>query len=121
MEACWAHNPEVRRSKLRSANKFWFNGKIHCSNLNGFGYIPIWSNHFAIIFITVRMAEWSKAPDSRLILTPLIGSTSENSGPRMRAWVQIPLLTTIFSSSLFAVTCWLVLCCQNSQCASVAQ
>ncbi|KAH0449778.1 hypothetical protein IEQ34_020470 [Dendrobium chrysotoxum] len=28
----------------------------------------------------VRMAEWSKAPDS-------------SSGPRMRAWVQIPLLT----------------------------
>ena len=42
------------------------------------------------------MAEWSKAPDSRLILTPLIGSTSENSGPRMRAWVQIPLLTKLF-------------------------
>ncbi|CAK7335504.1 unnamed protein product [Dovyalis caffra] len=28
----------------------------------------------------VRMAEWSKAPDS-------------SSGPRERAWVQIPLLT----------------------------
>ena len=24
MEACWAHNPEVRRSKLRSANFFVF-------------------------------------------------------------------------------------------------
>ena len=23
MEACWAHNPEVRRSKLRSARKFF--------------------------------------------------------------------------------------------------
>ena len=23
VEACWAHNPEVRRSKLRSANMFW--------------------------------------------------------------------------------------------------
>ena len=23
-EACWAHNPEVRRSKLRSARRFWF-------------------------------------------------------------------------------------------------
>ncbi|KAH1141421.1 hypothetical protein GYH30_032602 [Glycine max] len=28
------------------------------------------------------MAEWSKAPDS-------------SSGPRERAWVQIPLLTTL--------------------------
>ena len=25
MEACWAHNPEVRRSKLRSANHFFLN------------------------------------------------------------------------------------------------
>ena len=24
MEACWAHNPEVRRSKLRSASYFFF-------------------------------------------------------------------------------------------------
>ncbi|CAN1305786.1 hypothetical protein LINPERPRIM_LOCUS26611 [Linum perenne] len=31
----------------------------------------------------VRVAEWSKAPDS-------------SSGPRKRAWVQIPLLTTHF-------------------------
>ncbi|CAN1143636.1 hypothetical protein LINPERHAP2_LOCUS13693, partial [Linum perenne] len=29
------------------------------------------------------VAEWSKAPDS-------------SSGPRKRAWVQIPLLTTHF-------------------------
>ncbi|CAN1130578.1 hypothetical protein LINPERPRIM_LOCUS13305, partial [Linum perenne] len=29
------------------------------------------------------VAEWSKAPDS-------------SSGPRKRAWVQIPLLTIIF-------------------------
>nr|KYP68285.1 hypothetical protein KK1_021906 [Cajanus cajan] len=36
------------------------------------------------------MAEWSKAPDS-------------SSGPRERAWVQIPLLThyCTFSSSVF--------------------
>ena len=46
-------------------------------------------------FHNVRMAEWSKAPDSRLCLAPYIGSQCENSGPRMRAWVQIPLLTTI--------------------------
>ena len=57
-------------------------------------FIFDWSN------TTVRMAEWSKAPDSRLCLAPLIGSASENSGPRMRAWVQIPLLTIIFFCSI---------------------
>ena len=46
--------------------------------------------------VTVRMAEWSKAPDSRLYLAPLSGA--ECSGPRMWAWVQIPLLTRIFLS-----------------------
>ena len=39
----------------------------------------------------VRMAEWSKAPDSRVKSSTC---TSEHSGPRMWAWVQIPLLTT---------------------------
>ncbi|CAN0841140.1 hypothetical protein LINGRAHAP2_LOCUS3110 [Linum grandiflorum] len=34
------------------------------------------------------MAEWSKAPDS-------------SSGLRKRAWVQIPLLTFLFSFSFF--------------------
>ena len=43
----------------------------------------------------VRMAEWSKAPDSRVNLTTL--SVVECSGPRMWAWVQIPLLTKIFN------------------------
>ena len=46
--------------------------------------------------VNVRMAEWSKAPDSRHSLALLIGSARENSGPRMRAWVQIPLLTNYF-------------------------
>ena len=46
--------------------------------------------------VNVRMAEWSKAPDSRHSLALLIGSAKENSGPRMRAWVQIPLLTNYF-------------------------
>ena len=48
------------------------------------------------VFSTVRMAEWSKAPDSRHSLASFIGSIVENSGPRMRAWVQIPLLTKSF-------------------------
>ena len=39
----------------------------------------------------VRMAEWSKAPDSRFI--PFSCLMSEFSGPRMWAWVRIPLLT----------------------------
>ena len=47
-------------------------------------------------FQHVRMAEWSKAPDSRLRFASLIGGQCENSGPRMRAWVQIPLLTKTF-------------------------
>ena len=43
------------------------------------------------------MAERSKAPDSRAQLFVL----TERSGPRMRAWVRIPLLTKTFFS--FAV------------------
>ena len=39
------------------------------------------------------MAERSKAPDSRDI--PFLHN-SEISGPRMRAWVRIPLLTKTF-------------------------
>ena len=52
--------------------------------------------------VNVRMAEWSKAPDSRHSLAPSIGSAKENSGPRMRAWVQIPLLTKYFLSASVA-------------------
>ena len=33
-------------------------------------------------------------------LTLMIGSCIENSGPRMRAWVQIPLLTATFCVTL---------------------
>ena len=43
---------------------------------------------------TVRVAERSKAPDSRMILAVLC--TVENSGPHLRAWVRIPLLTEFF-------------------------
>ena len=46
---------------------------------------------FMPVQYNVRMAERSKAPDSRYITFSLIG---EHSGPRMRAWVRIPLLTT---------------------------
>lgn len=44
---------------------------------------------------SVRMAEWSKAPDSRLCL-PAVGY----SGLRVEAWVQIPLLTGAFLGGL---------------------
>ena len=46
----------------------------------------------------VRMAEWSKAPDS-------------SSGPRERAWVQIPLLTKflIFIALLFKIVIFILL------------
>ena len=46
--------------------------------------------------VAVRMAERSKAPDSR-------GETlsiTEHSGPRMWAWVRIPLLTPLLLSYL---------------------
>ena len=45
------------------------------------------------VHVCVRMAEWSKAPDS-------------SSGLRKRAWVQIPLLTffaLIFILTIFAL------------------
>ena len=41
----------------------------------------------------VRMAERSKAPDSSVNFSPI---AREHSGPRLRAWVQIPLLTKLF-------------------------
>ena len=45
--------------------------------------------------IVVRMAERSKAPDSRLITFPAY-TGSGRSGLRMEAWVRIPLLTLPF-------------------------
>ena len=44
------------------------------------------------------MAERSKAPDSSLELPSERGT--ENSGPRMWAWVRIPLLTHIFADNI---------------------
>ncbi|KAL4332551.1 hypothetical protein GQ457_07G044570 [Hibiscus cannabinus] len=44
--------------------------------------------HFSCLHLVyVRMAEWSKAPDS-------------SSGLRKRAWVQIPLLTNFLKTGL---------------------
>ena len=63
-----------------------------------------WTMNVAIIvrqLSYVRMAEWSKAPDSRFI--PFSCLMSEFSGPRMWAWVRIPLLTQ-FCPFIFADT-----------------
>ena len=49
----------------------------------------------------VRMAERSKAPDSRLNTFPE-HSGSERSGLRMEAWVRIPLLKICFFFFLFS-------------------
>ena len=46
------------------------------------------------------MAEWSKAPDSR-IASFSYSSGLEYSGPLMWAWVRIPLLTQFFHFSPF--------------------
>ena len=45
----------------------------------------------------VRMAERSKAPDSRLITFP-VHSGSGRSGLRMEVWFRIPLLTIFLFS-----------------------
>ena len=47
-----------------------------------------------VAFCYVRMAEWSKAPDSsvKAYLRKYVSGV-ECSGPRMWAWVRIPLLT----------------------------
>ena len=56
VEACWAHNPEVRRSKLRSAKFF----SLHLVMM----HVWLMRNIWYLFFSTVRMAKWSKAPDS---------------------------------------------------------
>ena len=49
----------------------------------------------------VRMAEWSKAPDSRIVPSP--NRWWEHSGPRMWAWVRIPLLTAFYFLFVFVI------------------
>ena len=62
------------------------------------GYQAIGRTKFWISFArVVRMAERSKAPDSRVNLL-CKSQQSECSGPRMWAWVRIPLLTNLFQS-----------------------
>ena len=47
------------------------------------------------------MAEWSKAPDSRIVPSP--NRWWEHSGPRMWAWVRIPLLTAFYFLFFFVI------------------
>ena len=59
--------------------------------------------NFRVLPVGVRVAEWSKAPDS-------------SSGPRMWAWVQIPLLTKNFCPPLrlgnhSQLLVYTILCC----------
>ena len=101
MEACWAHNPEVRRSKLRSA-KFFFQNKKSLINILA---KIISSIYFKLKFLIskVILSGWPsglRRQTQGTCLTPMIRSCRENSGPRMRAWVQIPLLTATFWKSL---------------------
>ena len=101
MEACWAHNPEVRGSKPRSARNFfsppptemavvyvgvtswrhWSVGVVVITSAlhaEGRQFDP-GTDHVLLPTVLgdtgthVRMAEWSKAPDSRLQPCPLIG------------------------------------------------
>ena len=62
-EACWAHNPEVRGSKPRSARIFYF------SNLLQFFLIPLffilYFSHF-FIFIFIIQEDLSEAELNRL-------------------------------------------------------
>ena len=96
MEACWAHNPEVRRSKLRSAKCFFQKLKIHyilAQNIYPFVL------EVKIFHINLTLSGWPSGLRRQTqgeYLTLMIGSCIENSGPRMRAWVQIPLLTATF-------------------------
>ena len=63
----------------------------------------------------VRMAERSKAPDSRWQYTFPLSNGSGRSGLQMEAWVRIPLLIAFFFSffSLANYVFYLLSCCIN--------
>jgi hypothetical protein len=81
VEACWAHNPEVRGSKPRSAKILSiFLQQVQVSrsvsvvvitsalHAEGRQFDPGTDHmYFVPCCKHVRMAEWSKAPDSRLM------------------------------------------------------
>ena len=63
-------------------------------------YEPQWQ--WQALWFNVRMAEWSKAPDSRM-WSFHHHSGWGLSGPHMWAWVRIPLLTHLFLTFLYIV------------------
>ena len=63
-------------------------------------YAPQWQ--WQALWFNVRMAEWSKAPDSRM-WSFHHHSGWGLSGPHMWAWVRIPLLTHLFLTFLYIV------------------
>ena len=69
----------------------------HTYLCKGFVVIPssIHIRFYSHVKPVVRMAERSKAPDSRETFSAKLWR-SECSGPRMWAWVRIPLLTKLF-------------------------
>ena len=96
VEVCWAHNPEVRGSKPRSAK--------------GFFLYTLWTERTHGLERaegpTVQMAEWSKARGSRIRSYPLIGdfsSSHEGGGSN-------PPLDIIFSVGLHG---WKIYCGQH--------
>ncbi len=70
--------------------------------------IWVWKCQFAALEVPVRMAEWSKAPDSRSYGLAYAMSNGY-SGPRMWAWVRIPLLTHTFSADHVINSCQITL------------
>ena len=60
MEACWAHNPEVRRSKLRSAKSPFFLSIYGFAMLDiGYLFLCQASNH---VPLAQRIARWTSNP-----------------------------------------------------------
>ena len=60
MEACWAHNPEVRRSKLRSAKSPFFSLSLwFCYVRYRLSFLCQSSNH---VPLAQRIARWTSNP-----------------------------------------------------------
>ena len=57
VEACWAHNPEVRRSKLRSASY----SLLHCNHrINHFWILVLYCSYH--VPLAQRIARWTSNP-----------------------------------------------------------
>ena len=89
MEACWAHNPEVRRSKLRSASYFFFSVHMMCLIQRGRDMAP----RSVQVPLAQRIARWTSNPK-------VLGSI-----PRWddRFFVKQLLLYSILTFSFFSL------------------